>query len=172
MKQKLPLKTFEYSVVPSQIAMPKAKAKAKVKMKENYVPIHQLPLLSIRADFEKGVLQTEGDWQYMVASNKDAEKHWYSFHKGRIKVQASFCRGLMINLDDHSSDGMVFPFKGTIDDGDNVSSCSGLLVINNDDHIVNDQWSIVLYLYDYLFDSCEIIFKVPVYARSMNAELN
>ena len=165
MKDKLRLNNFEYSIVPSAMI-------PETPVTDDAAFVQQLPLLNVRVDFKKGIFNIEGDWKYMVAANRHAERNWYSFHKGRVKVEALLRRGLVINIDDQTTDGMVFPFKGKITDGNSTGSCSGLLVINNDEKDRNGHSSIVLYLYHYQVDSCEIIFKLPVYAQGINADLN
>lgn len=162
------LSRFEYSIISSPVVMPQGN------LKQEYVRTLHLPLFSIRVDFEKGMLCAEGDWHYMAAYNKRSELHWYSFYTGRVSVEARLHKAFTVNLEDNRSDGMVFPFKGKIKDGAVSNSCSGLLVINKDNREggLADEWSIVLYLYDYQFDSCEIIFKLPLYIHSVNADLN
>ena len=171
MKQNLVLNTFEYSIVPSSVMMPD------MCMNETGFMLQQLPLLSVWIDFEKGVFKVEGDWHYMVASNKHSGASWYSFRKGRVKIEASLFKSFMVNVntEEYKNDGMVFPFKGTINDGNSPGNCSGLIVINDNNGgncLLNNQWSILFCLYDCQFDSCEIIFKLPVYIHGMNADLN
>lgn len=169
MNGKLPLSTFEYNIIPSVVAMPGGSRK------QEYTIARYLPLFSIRVDFEKGILNAEGDWYYMVSSNKQSELHWYSFYKGRVSVEAKLHKVFTISLEDNRTDGMVFPFKGKIRDEAISNSCSGLIVINRDNIDESrpaDEWSVILYFYDYQFNSCEIIFKLPLYIRAINAELN
>jgi hypothetical protein len=54
------------------------------------LPVNQayawhLPLMKLRVDFERGTLFLEGDWSYLVLSNRHNEAK--NFYKGRGRVQ-------------------------------------------------------------------------------------
>ncbi len=167
MKQPILLTQFEYLIPVSAMAL--------AAVKDNHTIAEHLPLMKVTIDFENGVLKLEGDWQFMMASNIHNEASWFTCHRERVKIETAIYPSLIVNLNDHNSDGLVLPLEGSIKDGNCLSSCSGLLIIDNvrgaDDQISN-QWNISFYLYDALFDDCEIKFKLPVYQTPFNKNYN
>jgi hypothetical protein len=158
MKHLLLLKRFEYIIPASAFAL--------AFVNKNHAVGEHLPLMKVNIDFENGNLKLEGDWQFMMASNKHNEPGWFTSHRDRVKIETAIYPALPINLTDHKSDGLVFPLEGSIKDGDCFSSCSGLLVIDNVrgyNGLISDKWNISFYLYDLQFD-CEIKFKLPLYS--------
>jgi hypothetical protein len=158
MKKPVLLKQFEYSILPSVFALAGAKKKCTV--------AEHLPLMKVAIDFENGNLKLEGDWHFMMVSNKHNEPNWYNYHKGRVQIETAIYDSFTINLADPGNDGLVFPLDGTIKEGGFLGSCSGLLVLDNVrglNGLISDQWNISFYLYDLQFNDCEIKFKLPVY---------
>lgn len=162
MQTKNLLHVFEYAVIPSVSLVSLAKT-AKHPVAEH------LPLMQVRIDFEDGKLILKGDWHFLMASNRQADPSWFSFHSGRVTIEADIYPTGVIDLDDHNNDGSVFPVQGIVKDGNNFNSCSGLLLL---DKIENHEWSISFFLYDYEVDNCEIKFKLSVYTTSRNANSN
>ena len=164
MKNSVLFKTFNYSVVP-------AAEKAGNVFTENLHTGKQASLVNIDIDFEQENFRLEGDWQYMMASNKHAEENWFSCHQQRVSIEASIYPGLAIDLSDDSNDGLVFMIEGTIKDKNTTDNCSGLLVL---DKIATqgNKWNISFYLYDNAHGDCEIAFRLPVNGRSANDQLN
>ena len=167
MKKQLLLKQFSYSIPASAFVWSG--------LRKNYFVAEHLPLVKVAIDFENGNLKFDGDWQFMMASNKHNELSWFTYHRGRVKIETAVYPAMTINLDDPFSDGLVFPLEGSIKDGNNLGPCSGLLIIDNirgSNGLITSQWNISLYLYDAQFNDCEIKFKLPVYIRRINSYLN
>jgi len=158
MKEQLLLKQFSYSIPASALVLSG--------LRKNYFVAEHLPLMKVAIDFENGNLKLDGDWQFMMASNKHNEASWFTYHRERVKIETVVYPALAINLDDPYSDGLLFLLEGSIKDGKDLGSCSGLLAIDNirgGNGLIRDQWNIGFYLYDAQFNDCEIEFKLPVY---------
>jgi hypothetical protein len=168
MKTPVLFKTFNYSIVPSE-------AMAGGELIKNQFPGKQASLINVNIDFEQEDFRLEGDWQYMMASNKHAEKKWFACHKQRVSIEASIYPGLTIDLSDDNNDGLVFIIEGIIKDKDNTDSCCGLLVLDKttmSNETTSGKWNISFYLYDSAHDDCEIAFRFPVYDRPAKDMLN
>jgi hypothetical protein len=158
MKGQLLLKQIEYFIPASSLAM--------AGLNENHIAAEHLPLMKVNIDFENGVFRLEGDWQFMMASNKYNEASSFSYHRERVKIETAVYPAFAINLNDPYCDGLVLPLEGSIKDGNYLGSCSGLLVIDNvrrSNGLISNQWNISFYLYDLQFEYCEIKFIIPVY---------
>ena len=156
MKEQILLKQFEYSIPPSVNALTGIKRK---------VVAEDLLLMKVVIDFEKGSLELEGDWQFMMASNKQHEASWFKYHRERVKIETTISPASAINLNDPCSDGLMFPLEGNIKDGMYLSACSGMLVVDNvrgSDDTISNQWNISCYIQDNQMDDCEINFNLPV----------
>jgi hypothetical protein len=156
MKKQILLKQFEYSIPPSVNALTGIKRK---------VAGEHLSLMEIAIDFENGRLNLEGDWQFMMASNKQHEASWFSYHRERVKIETTIYPASAINLNDPCTDGLMFPLEGNIKDGMYLSACSGVLIVDNvrgNDDPISNQWNISCYIYDNQIDDCEINFNLPV----------
>lgn len=167
MKRPILLKQFRYSIPPSVFALTRVK-------KSHFVAEH-IPLMKVVIDFENGDLKMQGDWHFMMTSNKHNEATWFDYHKERVQIEAAIYASVAINLNDPENDGLVFPLEGRIRDGKYVGSCSGLLVLDNArgwNGLISDQWNISIYLYDLQFNDCEIKFKLPVYTTTGNKNSN
>ena len=167
MKKQLLLKQIEYFIPASPLAM--------AGLSKNHIAAEHLPLMKVSIDFENGSLKLEGDWQFMMASNKHNEASSFTYHRERVKIETAFYPAFAINLNDPYSDGLVFPAEGSIKESNCFGSCSGLLVIDNvrgSNGLIGNQWNISFYLYDLQFDFCEIKFRIPVYDQEINLGLN
>jgi|SRR5688500_1374317 len=156
------LSNFEYVVVPS-ISMISF-----VKTAGDPVAEH-LPLMLVKINFEYGKLVLEGDWRFLVASNRHADPFWFSLHSRRVGIEAKIYPAGVIDLDEYKNDGLVFAVEGIIKDGSSLNSCSGIIVLDKIrmlTGIPTHKWDISFYLYDYQVDNCEIKFKLPVYTTS------
>ena len=125
--------------------------------------------------FENGNLQLEGDWNFMIASNKYNEARWLDYHIGRVQIETTIYATVPINLGDVKNDGLVFPLEGSIQDDDYYGFCTGLLVLDHAaslNSIISDQWNISFYLYDLQFNDCEIKFKLPLFTPGLNKNKN
>ena len=168
MKTPVLFKTFTYS-----IAAPAAMTGWK--FVKNLLPVKQASLINVNIDFEQENFRLEGDWQYMMASNKYAEKNWFACHKQRVSIEACIYPGLTIDLSDDNNDGLVFIIEGIIKDNDNNGPCSGLLVLDKiamRNETTPGKWNISFYLYDSAHDDCEIAFRFPVHDRPVAELLN
>jgi len=158
MKQQEILRQFAYSIPASTYIL--------AELKLNELKAEHIPLLNVNIDFENGNLKLEGDWQYMMASNKQNKESCYTYHKERVKIKSAVFPALTINLDDPNNDGLAFAIDGKITDGDGSSACSGLMVIDNvrgSNGLPLGYWNISIYLYDVQLVDCEIKFKLPVH---------
>lgn len=167
MKKPILLKQFRYSIPPSVIAL--------AGIKKNHIVAEHLPLMKVAVDFENGNLKLEGDWHFMMASNKYNEAGWSDYHRGRVQIETAIYASLAIDLNDPENEGLAFSLEGTIKDGNCLGSCSGLLVLDNArglNGLISDQWNISFYLYDLQFNDCEIKFKLPVYTATDNKNSN
>ncbi len=167
MKQPILLTQFEYSIPVSAMAL--------AAIKDNHTIAEHLPLMKVNIDFENGILKLEGDWNFMMASNMHNESSWFTCHRERVEIETTIYSDMKINLNDPYCDGLVFPMKGSIRDGNCLGSCSGLLVIDNvrgSNGLISNQWNISFYLYDAQFNDCEIKFKLSLYQTPFNENYN
>ena len=167
MKKPVLLKRFEYSILPSVVAL--------AGVNKNYIVAEHLPLMKVTIDFENGKLNLEGDWHFMMASNTHSEPNWCDYHKGRVQIETGLTDSFTINLIDPRNDGFMFPMEGSIKDGNYLGSCSGLLVLDNVralNGLISDHWNISFYLYDLQFNDCEIRFKLPIFITEADGNKN
>lgn len=163
MYQPLFLKKFEYSIPSTSFIV--------AGLKENHFVAQHLSLMKVCIDFENKHLKLEGDWTFMIDSNRHNEDSWFRYERGRVKIETSIYSDGKINLNDPYSQGLVFPLKGFIKDANCISSCTGLLILDNvrkGNGRMSSQWNISFYLYDVLFDDCEIKFILPIYQSHFN----
>ena len=167
MKKPTLLKQFKYSIPPSVIALAEAN--------KNHITTEHLPLMKVVIDFENGNLKLQGDWHFMMASNKYNEPGCSNNHKERVQIETTIHASSPINLKDPENDGLVFPMDGTIKDGNSLGACSDLVVLGNVrglNGLISDQWNISFYLYDQQFNDCEIKFKLPIFITSDSENKN
>jgi hypothetical protein len=152
------LSQYEYSIPASPLVL--------TGLKKSNSFSEQKSLIKIRIDFVEGKFRLDGDWQFMMTSNKNNESIWLSCHRERVTIATDIYPTLAINLEEPDIDGVLFSLQGSIADDNSISFCSGLLAIDNvhnGNDFVKDQWNISFYLYDSRFEDCEISFKLPVY---------
>ncbi|MCW3089802.1 MAG: hypothetical protein JWP81_871 [Ferruginibacter sp.] len=162
------LQCFEYTI------MPAAFYASMIETEHSLVAQHQ-PLMRVCIDFEKGKFFLEGAWQFLVASNRHVSSSWFPHHTGRVAVEADIYPSGVIDLDDYNNDGLVCPVEGIINDRNNRSSCTGLIVLDktwSGKTVPHHIWDITFYLYDYQVDDCEINYKLPVYKTINNDDSN
>ena len=168
MEQKNLLGLFEYALMP-------ASSHVAIAESANYcVPMH-LPLLHVCIDFDKGELFLEGDWPFLVASNRHSSSSWLAYHAGTVSVQATIKPAGNIDLDDDLNDGLIFPVEGIISDRNNINLCSGMIIldkIRSNKKNSHHGWDISLYLYDLQVENCEIKYRLPVYTNKETEKLN
>ena len=144
-------------------------------IKGKHIVTEHLALMKVNIDFENGTLALEGDWQFLMASNKHNEAVWFSHHRERVKIETSLYSGFAVDLNDEDSDGLMYALKGSIKDGNCIAECTGLLIVDNvRTHygFISNQWNISFYIYDTVFDECEIRFKLPLYIPGINSIFN
>ncbi len=167
MEKQLLLKRIQYSIPSTSVALAG-------NIRSHSVPEH-LPLMKVQIDFEKGELELEGDWYFMMFANTYHDESWLQFHRDRVLVKTDIYPAISIDLNDPESDGLIFPLEGTLNDGSCLSGCSGLLVLENagiSNGFISNQWNISFYLYDSQFDDGEIKFQLPVYISAVNKNYN
>lgn len=167
MEKQLPLKRIQYSIPSFSLAL--------AGNIRSHLVTEQLPLMKIQIDFEKGELQMEGDWYFLMKANAYHNESLLTFHRNRVLVKTSVYPALSIDLNDPESDGLIFPLEGTIQDGSCLNGCSGLLVLEStgiSNGVIRKQWNITCYLYDSHFDESEIKFQLPVYIGQGNKNYN
>ena len=168
MGKQILLKQFEYAIPASALALAGIKGK--------HIVAEHLALMKVNIDFENGTLALEGDWQFLMASNKHNEASWFRHRRERVKIETSLYPAFAINLNDEESDGLMCPLQGSIKDGNCIAECSGLLIVDNvrtHSGFLSNQWNISFYIYDMLFDKCEIRFTLPVFfIQGINSNFN
>jgi hypothetical protein len=158
MKQDHLLRNFEYSIIP---ASKKFASAGSHKYHADY-----LPLMQLKIDFSHGRFLLSGDWQFMIESNIHGNNNRILLHRKRVEIDLEIYPFCLIDLNDNSNDGLILSMKGTLNDGMQVSSCTGMVVFENtwvDDETKNNLWQLSFYLYDYSNENSEIKFKLPVY---------
>jgi hypothetical protein len=164
MKAPVLLKTFNHAVFASAVLTGSAPENS-----------FQPSLLTADINFEEGSFRLEGDWHFMMVSNKHAQPGWFNCHTERINIEASIYPGSSIDLSDDDNDGAVFILEGNIKDSNNFTACSGLLVLDKlteQHNHAGATWNISFYLYDSNNDDCEIAFKIPVAVCPADTRLN
>jgi hypothetical protein len=144
-------------------------------VKKNHIVAEHLPLMKVVIDFENGNLKLEGDWLFLMASNKYNEVRCSHNHRERVQIEATIYASAPINLDDTENNALVFPLEGTIKDADYLTACSGLLILDSVPGFhksTGSQWNTSFYLYDLQFDNCEIKFKLPIYTTICDKNSN
>jgi hypothetical protein len=144
-------------------------------IKRNHIIAEDLPLMDILIDFENGNLELEGCWYFMIASNNHNGTNSVTYHSERVQIEATILDRSPVNLNDPQSDGLAFAMQGVIKDGTWVSSCSGLIVLENipgSNGLISNQWVIRLCIYDLESYDCEIRLKLPVYLNTISDNNN
>jgi hypothetical protein len=154
MKQ-LPLKRFEYC-----IAGPSAAADGMKK---------------VSIDFEKKKLSVTGDLRLVPDKPRRLWRKPSPASRERIVVSATIYPGFTVGLTGYSADELIFSLEGTMRDSKHVSSCSGLLVLENmasGYEWEGREWHATLYLYDDSSDGNEIKLRLTMYRPLANPERN
>lgn len=117
----------------------------------------KLPLLKLMVDFESGVLNLEGDWQYLIQWYCRKVPGGFNFYHDRIHIQAAILEAQAIDPAGSASDGLVLPLEGFIDDGADSSSCSGVLILDKPAAANgNGEWDISICFNDLLRHEAQI----------------
>lgn len=167
MKKQLLLKQFEYSIPYSALVA--------AGVKSNHFFAEHLPLMKVTVDFENGKLKLDGDWRFMLAANKHNEASRFGCDRDRVKIETAIYPACVINLNDPYSNGLMFPLEGNINDGNSLSTASGLLILDNvtaGNGLMSNQWNTSFYIYDAAYNDCEIKFQLPVYIVEITPGLN
>jgi len=169
MKQPVYLKSFEYSIPKSEKDF-----SDRGYLYGEYAEMH-LPLVKVNIDFENKWLVLESNGFTTKSSSSNIERTQFDFGKKRIRVNANIYCGLDINLAGSSGDELVFLLEGIMDDGESISPCSGLLVIDTATgryESAGKEYDLRVYLYDNNDEDKEIKLDLMMYSLSQNAELN
>jgi len=167
MKKQLLLKQFGYSIPSTALVISVTKT--------SHIVSGHLPLMRVSFDFEHGKMKLEGDWQYLMATNKHNGANWFTCHRDRVSIAMDIFPISPINLHDKESDGLVFTLEGLINDGESIGGCSGLMVLDNvkgKKGRFSNRWDFTFYIYDLQFEFCEIKFRVPVYGNTLEEANN
>ncbi len=163
MTPQLPLQQITYLVPFSTQAMDFMEGK-------KVYPKH-LPLLNITIDFEKGTLNLEGDWQYIMYLNGHSKHDWFTKSRERVQIAMNIRKQLPVDLAEISDEGLLLPLNGMLTDHFGAGNCTGLLVIDTVgmySGAVNNDWDISLYLYDRQQNNMEFKIKVPLLTAAAN----
>ncbi|MEO6232523.1 MAG: hypothetical protein ABJB11_22215 [Ferruginibacter sp.] len=160
------LNHFSYSIPASTLAV--------AEIKGNGTVAEHLPIVKVLINFVDGKLNLEGDWRYMVAVNKHNENRGINYHRERVKIEMDIEPIETVDLNEQTSDGLLFLLKGTVLDNNYNSTCTGFLVIENvrNSKQISNHWDISFYIYDTQFYDCEITFKLPLYTIKTDCTLN
>ena len=92
MEKQLLLKRIQYSIPSTSVALAG-------NIRSHSVPEH-LPLMKVQIDFEKGELELEGDWYFMMFANTYHDESWLQFHRDRVLVKTDIYPAISIDLND------------------------------------------------------------------------
>jgi hypothetical protein len=169
MKHSLPLKRFEYCI-PGR-----GEAADGMKIRGNRVFGLHFQLANVSIDFENNNLSLDGDVGLILDGSRKTRPARSASARESIRVRANIYPGFSGGLAGSKEDELVYSLEGIIEDGKNINTCSGLLVLDN---LTNrheqegKEWHATLYLYDDNGDGREIKLRLTMYCLSANAELN
>lgn len=169
MKHSILLKRFEYSIPGSDTD------NNGMDSRDNHPFEMYLPQVKVSIDFEKRSLFLEGNGSLMMTSTRNPDLTIAAFDKERIRVKATIHPGFTVDLSDSTNNGLVFSLEGILDDGKDINSCSGLLVLDNmtkRNEPGGKEWWLTIYLYDDYDDEREIKLRLTMCSVSENAQLN
>ena len=158
MKKQSVLKYFEYRIQPPAMALAQTGRK--------HIAIQHLPLMKVAFDFEKGKMKLEGDWNFMINVNKHNEANYFTQNRERVRIDASILPVFPINFCDPATDGLMLPLEGTINDGESIGDCTGLVVLDmlpGTGKPAMGQYQVSFYIYELQYEFCEIKFRIPLY---------
>lgn len=138
--------------------------------KKRVYPRH-LPLLNVTIDFEKGTLNLEGDWEYIMYLNGHSAQEWFVKSRERVQIAMNIRGLLALDLAEIDEDGLVLPLGGMLTDHFGAGNCSGMLVIDAVgmySGAVNNDWDISIYLYDQQQSNLEFKVTVPLFTGATN----
>lgn len=163
MNQPQILRKFEYSTPASSFSPAEYKNQG-AKMHADH-----FPLLKLEIDFEEGMMLMEADWRFLLQANTQPFINWPALHRGRVVIEAEVPVIVPIDLNSVDINELVFPVNGSIKDGFESTVCTGMLIfekVPDAYYHKSDQTYLCLYLYDLDNETCEIMFRFPVYASS------
>lgn len=159
MQEPVLLSRFEYAMLSSTITVSSRDGL------EKYPFGSQVPLVSIKIDFEKGDFWLEGNRQFMLFSRKTRKVRELVSQQERVRVESSLFPGSVIDLSDRSNDGLFFTMDGSILYGGMLKTCTGLMLLENIRNKQGDftrHWSIAFNLHVITQKEYELKFKIPV----------
>jgi hypothetical protein len=170
MKKMLPLRSIDYNVPLA------ARSTRHVAADGEFGQEQPSGLLNVKIDFQSGQLRLEGNWNFIMSSNRYAEKHWFNLHGERVKFNGTVFPGHAVELSDAKT-GAAFAVEGFLSDADEEATTeyTGLLLLdpaktNNTPGTVC--WNLNLYLYNSDADDCEIKLSWSFYPATEFSEWN
>jgi hypothetical protein len=139
------LQQFEYSVISESSASEKG-ARA----------------LFVTVDFNRGKFYMKGNWKSIIHASDEFDKVIFSIRSEVVEIGMEVFPHGMVNLLDHSNDGLILFLKGAINDENRTSPCTGMLVFKHTETQERDPWSLHLYLYEPRSGYSEIRFRFPI----------
>jgi len=130
-----------------------------------------LPLLNLTIDFEKGTLNLDGDWEYIMHLNGHSTQDWFVKSRERVQIAMNIRGLLQLDLAEIDEDGLVLPLGGILTDHFGAGNCSGMLVIDAvgmNSVAVNNDYDISIFLYDQQQGNLEFKVTVPLFTGATN----
>jgi hypothetical protein len=118
--------------------------------------------LFVTADFNRGKFYMKGNWQAIIHASDEFDKVIFSIRSEVVEIGMEIFPCGVVNLLDHSNDGLIMFLKGAINDEKRVSPCTGMLVFKHAEMQGRDPWSLHLYLYEPRSGYSEIKFRFPI----------
>ena len=157
MENNLTLRQYEYSIPVLPLAQPATGKKV------NNRPEKHSSLIKVTIDFEFGNLLIEGEWQSLIAGNGNNDLSCYNSFKENVFLRASLQPAFPVSLDCNANDGLALTVEGQIEDKDQLSDCTGLLVLEK--NVTDLHWTIKMYLYEIESPNWEIKMTIPLYVN-------
>jgi len=168
MKRMLPLRSVDYKVPEATKSIRRVAADGESGQ--------ELPpdLLNVKIDFQSGQLRLDGNWNFIISTNRYAEKHWFNLHGERITFNGTVFPGHAVELSDAKT-GAAFAVEGFLSDADTATEYTGLLLL--DPAKTNKTpgtvcWNLSIYLYNSGSDDCEIKLGWSFYPATEFSEWN
>ena len=122
------------------------------------------PSVEVKIDFASGNLVMHADWKFIIQHHLSKEQQTLVANKNRVQIQMDISPRGVIDLSDISSNGLLLPLEGNILYEFFSNACTGMLVLENKSHNMQDNnlWRLTFYIYDST-DHGEIKFELPLF---------
>lgn len=161
----LQLLKYEYSMQPAAVASV---------LGNKHIYINQtLPVIHVKIDFENGKMLLEGDWQYMVKSNKHNYPVLMDLYAERVQMDLKLYTDAEITKTTGSD--TLFHLEGVLKNSTTTTYLSGLLILETHPSSTikhHLQQSVTFYIYVSGIDFCEIRFRFPLFINTTINEFN